>query len=116
MSAWERKKCDRIRASSTFCRSPLEGVRTRLMRTFEPLKDPSYTHPRRESEIEHDSGSTFLTPHILLSSSSGSRNWSLLGSEMLERTCASGECGTEGNGVRAHIVQIVDKPNQILVL
>ena len=55
-----------------------------------------------------------MTPHILLSSSSGFRNGSLLGSEISLTTCAGGERGTERNGVEAHIVQIVDEPSQIL--
>ena len=59
---------DRIHTSLTFCESSLEDTLTRLMRTFKPLKDPSYTHPRRESESVHDLGRTSLTPHIFLSS------------------------------------------------
>ena len=86
------------------------------MRTFEPLNVPSYTHPRSESESVHVLGSTLWTPHILLSSSSGSRNGSLLGSDISQRTCAGGERGTGGNGVEAHIVQIVDEPSQIPAL
>ena len=86
------------------------------MRTFEPLNVPSYTHPRRESESEHDFGSTFLTPHIRLSSFSDSKNGTPLGSEALQRTCASGERGTGKNGVRTHIVQEVDEPSRILAL
>ena len=66
------KTWGRVHTSLTFCGFPLEGALTRLMRTFEPLKDPSYTHPRRDSESVHDFGSTSLTPHILLSSCSDS--------------------------------------------
>ena len=100
--------------SLTFWGSPLECVRTRLIRTFEPLKVPSYTHPRSESESVHVFGSTFLAPHTLLSSSSGSRSGMPLGLETSQRTCANGERGTGENGGEAHIVQIVDEPNQIL--
>ena len=53
-------------------------------------------------------------PHILLSSSNGSRNGVLLESNISQRTCASGECRTRRNGVEAHTVQVVDKPGQIL--
>ena len=74
------------------------------MRTFEPLKVPSYTHPRSESESVYVFGSTFLIPQILLSSSSGSRSGTLLISERSQRTCASGERGTGENEVKAHIV------------
>ena len=42
----------------------------------------------------------------------------MLGSEILQRTCAGagGERGTERNGAETHIVQIVDEPNQIFAL
>ena len=108
--------CHPRRTSLASWVSSLECVRTRLIRTFEPLNVPSYTHPRSESESVHLLGRTFLTPHILLSSSSGSRNGKLLGSEISRRTCASGERGTEKSGARAHVVQIVDEPSQILAL
>ena len=71
--------CHRGHTSLAFCGSPFECVRTRLIRTFDPLNMPSYTHPKSESESVHVVGSTFLTPHILLSSSSGSRNGTMLG-------------------------------------
>ena len=64
----------------------------------------------------HVFGSTFLTPQILLSSSSGSRSGTLLGLERLRRACASGERGTGKNEVEAYIVQIFDKPSQVLAL
>ena len=91
------------------------------MRTFEPLKLPSYTHPeiesggvlKSESEGVHVSGSTFSTPHILLISRSSSRGGTLLGPEISQRTCASGERGTGKNEVKAHIVQIVDQRSQV---
>ena len=86
------------------------------MRTLEPLKVPSYTHPRSDSESVHVFGSTHLTPQILLSSSSGSRSGTLLGSERSRRTCVSGERGTGKNEVKACIVQIVDQPSQIFAL
>ena len=86
------------------------------MRTFEPLKVPSYTHPKSESESVHVFGSTFLTPHSLLSSSSGSRGGALLGLKRSQRACASGERGTGKNKVKAHIAQIVDQPSQIFAL
>ena len=86
------------------------------MRTFEPLKVPSYTHPRSESESVHAFGSTFLTPHILLSSSSSSRHGALLGSDISQRTCAGGEHGMGRNSTEADFVQIVDEPSQILAL
>ena len=108
--------CHRGHTSLTFCGSALECARTRLMRTFEPLKVPSYTHPRSESDNSHVSGSTLLTPQILLSSSSGSRSGTLVRSERSERACASGERGTEKNEVKAHVVQVVDQPSQILAL
>ena len=57
-----------------------------------------------------------MTLKILRSSSSGSRNRTPLRSEISQRTCAGGECGTGRNSVEAHIVQIVDKPNQIFAL
>ena len=94
----------------------MECVRTRLMRTFEPLNVPSYTHPRSESESVHVFGSTFLAPHSLVSSSSGSRSGTLLGSERSQRTCASGERGTWKTEVKTHVVQIVDQPSQIFAL
>ena len=81
---------------------------------FEPLKVPSYTHPKSESESVHVLGSMFLVPHILPSSSSGSRSGTLLGSGVSRRTCASGERGTEKTEAKAHIIQIVDKPSQTL--
>ena len=59
---------DRIRTSLIFCESPSEDILTYLMRTFEPLNNPTYTHPRRDSGSVHDSGSTSLMPHIHLSS------------------------------------------------
>lgn len=62
----------RGRTSLTFCELPLGSILTRLIRTFEPSKIPSYTHPRRESESVHDFGSTSLTLHIFLSSCSDS--------------------------------------------
>ena len=36
--------------------------------------------------------------------------------EISPRTCASDESGTGRNGAEAHIVQIVDEPNQTLAL
>ena len=86
------------------------------MRTFEPLKVPSYTHPRSESESMHMFGSTFLIPQIFLSSSSVSQSGTPLGLEMSWRICANGERGTGRNGMETHIVQIVDQPSQILAL
>ena len=46
-------------------------------------------------------------------SSGGSRSGTLLRSE---RTCASGEHGTGKNDVNTHVVQIVNKPSQVLAL
>ena len=108
---WHRRH-----TSLTLCGFPFECVRTRLIRTFDPLNVPSYTHPRSESESLHAFGRTLLTPHILFSSPNSSRNGALLGPEVSQRTCAGGERGTERNGAEAHIVQIVDEPNQILAL
>ena len=88
----------------------------RLIRTFEPLNVSSYTHPRSEAESVHVFGSTFLTPHIPLSSPSSSRNQTQLGSEISQRICVGGERGTERNGVEAHFIQIVDEPSQVLAL
>ena len=113
MSVWERGNVSPGYTSLTFWGSPLECVHTRLMRTFEPLKVPSYTHPRSESESVHVFGSTFLVPHILWSSSSGSRSGTLPGSERSQRTCDGDERGMGKNGAEAHIVQIVDEPSQI---
>ena len=106
------KLCHGIHTPLTFCGSPLECVRTRLMHTSESLKVASC----RGSESVHALGSTALTPQILFSSSSSSRNGTLLGSEIPQRTCISGECEMVRNGVEAHAVQIVDKPSQILAL
>ena len=73
---------DRKHTSLTFCGPPSGYVLTRWIRTFEPSKLPSYTHPeagerlilRRESESLHDFGSISLTPHISRSSRKYSRN------------------------------------------
>ena len=51
-----------------------------------------------------------------LASSSGSQSGTLLRLERLERTCASGERGMGKNDVNTHVVQIVDKPSQVLAL
>ena len=102
--------------SLTFWGSPFECVRTRLIRTFDPLNVPSYTHPRSESESVHVFGRTLLTPHILRSSSSGSRNGTLLGSEISQRACPGGERRTERNDAETHLIQIVDEPSQVLAL
>jgi hypothetical protein len=79
--------------SLTSCGSPPGYALMRLMRTFEPLKVPSYTHPRRVSEIVHDSGSTPLTPHTFLSSRSDSRNGALARSDTSRTTYPGDERG-----------------------
>ena len=75
----------RARTSLAFCWSPPGHTLTRLMRTFNPSKVPSYTHPRRDSGTVHDSGRTSLTPHIFLRSCSDRRNKTLVRSEMSVR-------------------------------
>ena len=78
----------RMHTSLAFFGSPPRYILTRLIRTFEPLKVPSNTHPRRDSESVHDIGSTSPTPAIFLSSSKDSRNAGFARSGMLLRTCA----------------------------
>ena len=63
--------------------SPPGCILTRLMRTLDPLKVPSYTHPRRESDSMHDFGRTSLAPHILPSSRKDSWNTGVAWSEIL---------------------------------
>ena len=111
-----KKKCNRIRTSLTFCASPPGYVFTRRMRTFAPLNVPSYTDPSSESERVHDFGSTPLTPHIFLSSSSGSRDRAMSESEMLQRIYINAERGEERNGLKTHFIQVINEPGQILAL
>ena len=55
-------------------------------------------------------------PHILLSSCRDSWNGILAGSEILQRTYASVECGAGKSGLETHAVQILDEPRQIFAL
>lgn len=92
------------------------------MRTLEPLKVPSHTDPgagggltsRREPESVHDFGSTALMLHILLSSRRDSWNTGPEGSET--RIYANVERNVWKDDLKAHTIQVVDEPYQVLAL
>jgi len=76
------KTWSRERTLLTFRRFPLGCIPTRLMRTLEPLRVPSFTSPEASERLTSERGSesvqyfgnTSLTLHILLSSRKGSCN------------------------------------------
>lgn len=86
-SPFENKgKYNRVHTSFTLRESPPECALTRLIRTFEPLKVPSYTHPMRDSWSDHDFGNTSLTRHRYPSSRRDSRNTGIAWLEMSTTT------------------------------
>jgi hypothetical protein len=106
----------RVHTSLVFCGSPPGRALTRLIRTFEPPKVPSSTHPRRDSFSEIDFGSTALAPHISPSWCNNFRSRTLVWSEALARTYIGVEQNAEKDDLETHTIQILDEPRNILAL
>ena len=93
----------RERTSLNLRGSPSAYTTTRLIRTLEPSRVPSYTRPEasgwpssgRRPGSAHDFGNISLAPHIVLSSCKHSRNAGFVWSGTPMRTYAGVEHGVE---------------------
>ena len=97
--AWHR-----LHAFLAFPRLSPGCILARLIRTLEPLKVPSYTWPRRDSESEHDFGSTSLMSDNSLSAFKNTRHSRLAVLEARVRTFIDGESRVGEEGSETHVI------------